>query len=67
VEAAKEALAIFKSIEDEPGIAFALWMLTDVEVERNDLAEAQAVGEEYLALYRESDAADGAKHCSRNA
>jgi predicted ATPase len=54
VEAAKEALAIYKSLEVEREIVFALWILTDVEVERNNLAEAQAVGEEWLSFAGET-------------
>jgi predicted ATPase/transcriptional regulator with XRE-family HTH domain len=53
VAAAEESLAIYRALEDERGMMFALGLLTDVRMERNDLAGARAAAEEYLALARE--------------
>jgi predicted ATPase len=53
VEAAQEALGTFHALENEPGIAISLWILTDAELERNHLAAARRHGEEWLALARQ--------------
>ena len=51
----KESLALYRELEDQPGIAFALSMLGSVAWTQGDMAVARTVTEEALAIARQVD------------
>ncbi len=51
----QESLALYRELEDQPGIAFALSMLGSVAWTKGDMAAARTLTEEALAISRQVD------------
>src|SRR6266566_5259895 len=49
----KESLALYRELEDKPGIAFSPWVLGNIAWVRSNTAEARSLLEEDLALFKE--------------
>ncbi len=54
-EAAQESLALYRELEDQPGIGLSLRLLGQFAWVRGDLAGARSLLEEALALFKEID------------
>ena len=52
----KESLALYRELEDQPGIAFSLFLLGSVSWTQGDMVAARTLTEEALAIGRQIDA-----------